>query len=96
MAAAEALKKGEDSCWELLDDCDCGMPQALKDVCGDDPRAIIEEMLRLTRTSVPGAIEFCHAFLEADSEDEAYNRGPKLLLPRTPGMDGQGFEPHFS
>jgi hypothetical protein len=33
----------------------------------------------------PGAIEFCHAFLEADSEDDAYNRGPKLLPPRTPG-----------
>ena len=48
VAAQDALEKGEDACWQLLDHCDCDLVEALRIDCGDDPKAIIQELLHLT------------------------------------------------
>ena len=48
MAGRDAIEKGDDACWELLDSCDCDLVEALKVDCGGNPKAIVKELLRLT------------------------------------------------
>jgi hypothetical protein len=38
VAARDAIEKGEDAYWQLLDHCDCDLVERLKVDCGDDPR----------------------------------------------------------
>ena len=48
VAARAAIEKGEAACRELLDHCNGDLVEALKVDCGDDPKAMVEELLRLT------------------------------------------------
>jgi len=45
----EALGKGEDACRKLLGQCsDPALAEALKVDCGDNPKAMLRELLHLT------------------------------------------------
>ena len=48
VAALAAIEKGEDACWDLLDNCNCELLEGLKVDCVNNPKAMIEELLRLT------------------------------------------------
>ena len=50
VAAHAAIESGEHACQDLLDCCDAGLVEALKVDCGDDPKAIVEEILHLAGT----------------------------------------------
>ena len=46
--ARAAIQKGDAACRELLRECNCALEEGLQEACGDDPKAMVEELLRLT------------------------------------------------
>jgi hypothetical protein len=44
-AGRAAIEKGDEPCRELLENLDCNLFEQIKVDCGDDPQAMVEELL---------------------------------------------------
>lgn len=47
-AGLAAIEKGDEACREILSYCNDSLAEGLKANCGDDPKAMIKELIRLT------------------------------------------------